>query len=87
MGWKVLSGNDNIHNEAHYVVSNITFFLKNAEFDAASINISPLSLSVVQKRFLDSEIKYKIIKFCFAPKLPSICIKNIQWVNGFLHIL
>jgi len=22
-----LSGNDNIHNEAHYVVSNIPFFL------------------------------------------------------------
>jgi len=30
MGWKFLSGNDNIQNEAH-IASNITFFLKNAE--------------------------------------------------------
>jgi len=27
-----LSGNDNIHDEAHYVASNIPIFLKNAEF-------------------------------------------------------
>jgi len=30
-----LSGNDNIHNEAHYFASNITFFLKNAEIDCS----------------------------------------------------
>jgi len=27
-----LSGNNNIHNEAHYVASNIPICLKNAEF-------------------------------------------------------
>jgi len=33
IGWAehFLSGNDNIHNEAHYFASNITSFFKNAE--------------------------------------------------------
>jgi len=38
-----LSGNDNIHNEAHYVASNIPiFFRKMLNLFAASIHISPL---------------------------------------------
>jgi len=28
IGWKFLFGNDNIHNEAHYVASNILILLK-----------------------------------------------------------
>jgi len=39
---------------------------------ATSINISPLSgaETIFGQR---GGRKYKIIKFCFAPKLPSIC--------------
>jgi len=45
MSSKVLSGYDNIHNEAHYVVGQISifFFEKMLSLFAASINISPLS--------------------------------------------
>jgi len=43
MDWKVLSGIDNIHNEAHYVVSNIPFFLKNVEFVCSVDKYQPLS--------------------------------------------
>jgi len=47
--------------------------MKNTDLFAASINISS---TVVEKRFLDRKglKKYKIIRFRFAPKLPSICI-------------
>jgi len=47
-----LFGNDNIHNEAHYVANNIPIFL-DAEF-VCSVNIHQLP-SVAQKRFFDME--------------------------------
>jgi len=43
-----LSGNDNIQNEVHYVASNSTFFLKNAENFIVLMNISSLPTFVTQ---------------------------------------
>jgi len=84
-----LSGSDNIYNEAHDVASNIPiiFFRKILNLYAASININPFSdaETIFGQRGYS---KYKIIKFYFAPKLPSICI-NQKCSNevGSLHIL
>jgi len=47
-----LSGNDHIHNEVHYVASNVTF-LKNAEFVCSVNKYQPLL--VARERFLDRE--------------------------------
>jgi len=75
-----LSGVDNIHNEAHYVASNIPFFL-NVGFVCSVDKRRPLS--VAQERSLDREeggaenLKYK---FRFAPKL-LICL-NQNFFNG-----
>jgi len=51
-GLKSFVGDDNIHNEAHYVASNILIILKRLNLFAAAIISAPL---VVQKRFLDRE--------------------------------
>jgi len=71
-----LSGIDNIHNEAHYVASNISVFL-NVGFVCSVDKRQPLSMA--QKRSLDREggraenLKYR---FRFAPKLLIICINQ-----------
>jgi len=49
-------------------------FLKNAEFVCSVDNISPLSGEKIFEQGGDQ--KYKIIKFRFAPKLPSICFNQ-----------
>jgi len=61
--------------------------LKNAEFVAALLNISPLSGAETIFGHGRNQI-YKIIKFRFAPKLPSICINQKCLMGvGSLHIL
>jgi len=81
-----LSGIDNIYNEAYLEQrSNTPFF--NVEFICNVDKRQPLSM--VQERSLDREgvenIKYK---FCFALKLPIICInRKCAMGVGSLHIL
>jgi len=51
MGWKFLSSNDNIHNEAHYVASNIPiFFWKMLNSFVVSLNSS-----FARERYVDRE--------------------------------
>jgi len=75
-----LSGNDNILNEAHYVVSSISIFLKNAEFVIVSINIS--SLSGAETTFgygADQKIKsFVLLRNCQEPA----STRNVQWKWG-----
>jgi len=68
-----LSDNDNIFNEAHYVASNIPIFvLKNVEF-VCSVDKYQLSQGFRNDFWTTRrQKKYKIIKFRFVPKLPSI---------------
>jgi len=74
--------------EAHYVASNIPIFLKNAEFVYSVDNINPLSGGEMIFG-QGGDQKYKIIKFRFAPKLPSFCInqKCSMEIVGTLHIV
>jgi len=84
-----LSGNGNIHNEsreeAYYVASNIPIFLKMLNLFTVSINISPLSSA---ETIFGQAGNQKIIKFRFAPKVPSFCIHQKCSMGVWsLHIL
>jgi len=72
-----LSGNANIHNEAHDVglARNILFFLKNAEF-VCSVDKDQLFSDEDAIFGQGGSRKYKIIKFRFVLKLPSIRINQ-----------
>jgi len=83
-----LFGNDNIHNEAHFVESNIpNFFTGEFVFSVDKYELPQRrGNGFWTGRGVEPEnIKHK---FRFSPKLPSICInQKCSKGIGSLHIL